>query len=219
MPLVSLARRRFRLALLGAALSLSLAAAEPSPAHRQRAEKMVATLGVDADKAARVTQFIAEHYRDVNALHDRVAGEVKRLKLQSGADKAANDAAIKAARDAEAPKLAALHEAFLGKLANELTPAQIDQVKDGMTFGVLPLTFKVYQEMLPTLTAEQKAQIHAWLVEAREHAMDAGSAEEKHAWFGKYKGRINNYLAKAGYDMKQAEREMSARQKAAKATK
>ncbi len=33
------------------------------------------------------------------------------------------------------------------------------------------------------------------LWEAREHAIDGGSSEEKHAWFGKYKGRIiNNYL-------------------------
>ena len=25
---------------------------------------------------------------------------------------------------------------------------------------------------------------------------------KKHAWFGKYKGRINNYLSAAGYDLK-----------------
>jgi len=45
--------------------------------------------------------------------------------------------------------------------------------------------------------------------------MDGGSSEEKHAEFGKYKGRINNYLSKAGYDMKQAEKDLAARQKAA----
>jgi hypothetical protein len=88
-----------------------------------------------------------------------------------------------------------------------------------MTYGVLPLTFRVYQEMLPNLTAEQKTQIHAWLVEAREHAMDGFTSEEKHAWFGKYKGRINNYLAAAGYDMKQAEKDMLARQKTPAAKK
>jgi Spy/CpxP family protein refolding chaperone len=82
-----------------------------------------------------------------------------------------------------------------------------------MTYGVLPLTFRVYQEMLPNLTAEQKAQLLAWLTEAREHAMDASTSDEKHGWFGKYKGRINNYLSKAGIDMKQAEKEMTQRQK------
>ena len=54
----------------------------------------------------------------------------------------------------------------------------------------------------------------AWLTEAREHAMDASTSDEKHGWFGKYKGRINNFLAQAGIDMKQAEKDMFARKKA-----
>ncbi|WP_415907436.1 DUF3826 domain-containing protein [Oleiharenicola sp. Vm1] len=108
-------------------------------------------------------------------------------------------------------QLAALHAHYLAALATELTPAQIDAVKDGMTYGVLPLTYRVYQEMLPDLTAEQQAQILAWLTEAREHAMDGSTSEEKHAWFGKYKGRINNYLAKAGYNMKEAEKNLAHR--------
>jgi hypothetical protein len=74
-----------------------------------------------------------------------------------------------------------------------------------MTFGVLPLTYSAYQEMILTLTDSQKKQIMDWLLEAREHAMDAESAEKKHAWFGKYKGRINNYLSKEGYDIKKEE--------------
>ena len=52
---------------------------------------------------------------------------------------------------------------------------------------------------------KREAQIKTWLVEARELAMDGGSSNEKHAVFGKYKGRINNYLSKAGYDLKKGE--------------
>jgi hypothetical protein len=74
-----------------------------------------------------------------------------------------------------------------------------------MTYGVLQVTYKAYQDMLPGLTSEQKKQILAWLTEARELAMDAESSEKKHAVFGKYKGRINNYLSAAGIDMKKAE--------------
>ena len=48
---------------------------------------------------------------------------------------------------------------------------------------------------------EEKAKIMAWLVEAREFAMDAENSNKKHAAFGKYKGRINNYLSKRGYDL------------------
>jgi hypothetical protein len=35
--------------------------------------------------------------------------------------------------------------------------------------------------------------------------MDEGTSDEKHKVFGKYKGRINNYLAAAGYNLKAAE--------------
>ncbi|RYY10243.1 MAG: DUF3826 domain-containing protein [Cytophagaceae bacterium] len=91
------------------------------------------------------------------------------------------------------------------------------QVKDGMTYRVLPITMTAYEDMLPTLTAAQTTQMQAWLTEAREHAMDAGTSQEKHAWFGKYKGRINNYLSAAGIDMNQAGKDWQARLAARKA--
>ena len=83
-----------------------------------------------------------------------------------------------------------------------------------MTYNVLPITYKAYQEEILTLTDEQKKQILVWLTEAREHAMDAESSDKKHAWFGKYKGRINNYLSAAGYDLKKEGIEWEKRRKA-----
>jgi len=68
--------------------------------------------------------------------------------------------------------------------------------------------------LLPDLSDEQKREILANLVEAREQAMDGGSSEEKHGIFGKYKGRINNYLSEQGYDLKAAEKERAERKKA-----
>jgi len=103
----------------------------------------------------------------------------------------------------------------VARLDAELAPEQVNQVKDGLTYGVVPLTYKRYCELLPDLTVEQQAEILANLVEAREYAMDAGSSDEKHAWFGKYKGRINNYLSAAGIDMKRAEQDLAEREKAA----
>jgi len=180
----------------------------PLPELLQRAEKIVATLHVaDAAKATRVRDLVAQQYVALRAIHQRRDNGLKLAK--ESPDKAqaeAQRAEVLAKVDAQ---LAELHARFLAGLATELTPAQIDAVKDGMTYGVLPLTFRVYQEMLPNLTAEQKAQILAWLTEAREHAMDGSTSEEKHAWFGKYKGRINNYLAKAGYNMKEAEKNLT----------
>jgi hypothetical protein len=95
------------------------------------------------------------------------------------------------------------HFEFEAALANYLNAAQIEAVKDGMTYGVVPKTYQAYQEMIPTLKDNEKLQILNWLKEAREFAIDAGDSKSKHAWFGKYKGRINNWLSKLGYDLTQ----------------
>jgi Protein of unknown function (DUF3826) len=70
--------------------------------------------------------------------------------------------------------------------------------------------------MLPNISEVQRTQIVTYLTEAREYAVDAESSDKKHAWFGKYKGRINNYLSAAGIDMKKAGQEWEERIKAAK---
>jgi hypothetical protein len=149
---------------------------------RARAGKIVDKLGIsDTAVAHRVRAIIVQQYSDLNDLgHEK-------------------DTLGRAA------KINDLHRQFLARLGKDLTPAQVDGVKDGMTYGVLEVTYNAYQDELPALTDAQKAQIFSWLKEAREYAMDAGSSKEKHAWFGKYKGRINNYLSKEGYDMKKAE--------------
>ena len=76
-----------------------------------------------------------------------------------------------------------------------------------MTYGVVKVTYDSHLDMIPTLKEEEKAQIYAWLVEAREFALDAENSNKKHAAFGKYKGRINNYLTKRGYDLKKEREE------------
>lgn len=175
----------------------------------QRADKIVATLGVtDTNKAVRVRDIIAGQYRDLNKIHEARDAQIKASKEKSGDDKQAANAAIQTVRDETKPKLDKLHGEFLSLLSAELSPEQVDKVKDGLTYGVLPLTYGVYLKMYPELTAEQKAQIKAWLTEARELAMDGSTSDEKHAVFGKYKGKINNYLSKAGYDAKKAEQNL-----------
>ncbi len=198
------------------ALRAEAVVVSPDTALVQRAEKIVAPLQLaDSAQVARIRDLVAEQYAALRPVHEARDAAIKAARAVVDADKAAIEASVKAARDIATARQCELHYSFLARLAAELSPAQIEQIKNGMTYGVLPNTFKVYQEMLPDLTPEQRAQILAWLTEAREHAMDAGSSDEKHGWFGKYKGRINNYLSKAGYDMKQAERDMFARKKAA----
>lgn len=94
------------------------------------------------------------------------------------------------------------HFEFAADLANYVNDAQVEAIKDGMTYGVVPKTYKAHLEMIPGLKENEKLQILNWLKEAREFAIDASDSKSKHAWFGKYKGRINNWLATRGYDLK-----------------
>ena len=93
------------------------------------------------------------------------------------------------------------HFGFLADLSMYLTTSEVDKVKDVMTFNVVKVTYDAQCDMIPTLTSEEKQQIMAWLVEARELAIDAESSKKKHEVFGKYKGRINNYLTRQGYNL------------------
>jgi Spy/CpxP family protein refolding chaperone len=186
----------------------------------KRSEKIVDALNItDSAKFKRVEAIIIDQYRTLSTIHDARNAKAKDIKAQAGDDK--DKAATQtAALDSDVDKqLNQAHTAYLSKLAVELTPAQIDEVKDQMTYKILPLTYNAYLDELPDLTDVQKAQIKAWLTEAREHAIDAESSEKKHAWFGKYKGRINNYLSKQGYDMKKAEVDWQQRIKARQAQK
>lgn len=140
----------------------------------------------DTNKALHVHDIIIMQYRALNAWHDT------------------NDAKLKAARgdkDATAEihtSLKALHGQFLAALAQNLTLDQIDVVKDKMTYGKVEFTYKGYCSQYSNLTDANKGEILRLLKEAREQAMDAGSAKEKAAIFQRYKGIINNYLSKQG---------------------
>lgn len=174
----------------------------------KRGDETLAALKLDDPaKAERVKQLVMDQYRALRAQHDardaKLEGIPEDEKERVARIHADTDAAIKP-----------LHDAFVEKLSAELTPAQVETVKDRMTMNKVNVDFNAFCDMLPDLTDAQKDHILAQLKEAREIAMDKGSAEEKHAVFGKYRGRINNYLAKQGYDLKQASKDWAARRKA-----
>lgn len=186
---------------------------------KKRSEKIVITLGIaDSSKFYRVMNIIANQYLQLNEIDNDKRQQSEAIKQKSDIDKAMFDSDMKIHQEKVDRQLDSLHKIYLSSLATELTGDQIEKVKDGMTYGVLPITYRGYQEMLPDLTDEQKKTILGMLTEAREKAMDAGTSDEKHKWFGKYKGRINNYLSAEGYNMKKASEEWQARIKAAKSS-
>lgn len=166
----------------------------------KRSQKITDKLGLtDTTKASEVTKIIANRYfklNDIYAARDKKVKEAKEKLTGS-----AKSGAVTAAENEKDAQLYKTHFAFPGDLSLYLDDKQIETVKDGMTYGVVMVTYNATIDMIPTLKEEEKAQILAWLKEAREFAMDAENSNKKHAAFGKYKGRINNYLSKRGYDL------------------
>ena len=179
-----------------------------------RSQKIVDKLGLtDAKVAEDVCNVIANRYFELNDIYEIRDAKVKAVK-ESGLTGDANNEASKAAAIEKDSDLYRTHFAFPASLSLFLNEEQIEAVKDGMTYGVVKVTYEATLDMIPSLKEEEKVQIYAWLVEAREFAMDAENSNKKHAAFGKYKGRINNYLAKRGYNLTKEREEWAKRVKA-----
>ena len=140
----------------------------------------------DTNKAAKVHANIVTQYRSLRSWHDENDSRLKAAKTDTNAT-----AQIRTS-------LKTLHEKFLSALAENLSPEQIEAVKDKLTYGKVQFTFNGYLTAYPGLAEIHQQKILELLKQAREEAMDGGSAEEKTAVFQKAKGKINNYLSKAG---------------------
>lgn len=180
-----------------------------------RSVKIVNNLQLqDSSTYYKTVTYVTNQYRDLNTIYTARDEAMKSLK---SASLPAEELKTKTAtlQEVAQQQVDQLHPVYLKNLGTVLNEKQIEMIKDGMTYGVAPLTYKAYQDEILTLTDVQKKQILAWLIEAREHAMDAESSDKKHAWFGKYKGRINNYLSKEGYDLTKEGEEWKKRRDAA----
>ena len=156
-----------------------------------------------------------------NTVHDAIVSQYRALRARD----AAIDAKLKAdgkeiSYANRASQLAAesksLHEKFLATLAENLTPEQVEQVKDGLTYKKVKVTYDAYCAIVPDLTDADKAKILELLKAAREEAMDGGSAFEKSDIFQKYKKQINDHLNTHGHDTAKAFKDWEAKQEAAK---
>ena len=170
---------------------------------KERADQIVDAMTFDNDSLKiRVRDLIMDHYRFLNNQEDLRNADVAKIREQYTENKELRDAKIDLRKAEQELKVRDHHFAFVSELKIIATEEQIDQVKNGLTYNVLPNTYWAFNDMIPNLKPEEQEQIKIWLTEAREHAIDGGTSKEKHGWFGKYKGRINNYLSKRGYDLK-----------------
>ena len=178
----------------------------------ERSKKVTDALNITGtEKGTQVLNIVANRYFELNDIYE------ERDSLKKAASSLTGDAKKQAQSFAESQKDSKLyrsHFAFDANLSLFLDEAGIETVKDVMTYNVVKVTYDAQCDMIPTLKEEEKVQILAWLKEAREFAIDAESSRKKHEAFGKYKGRINNYLSKRGYDLTKEREEWAKRVKA-----
>jgi hypothetical protein len=187
----------------GTAFAQSAASNNYMQVITERSNKIVTGAGItDSVKFKKVRDIVVAQYNDLNNVYEARKTKVNDIKTQMPDDKAGANAKIALIDTDVVKQVKVLHTSYLKKLNKNLTADEVDKIKDGMTYRIYPITYTAYQDEIPNLTADQKDKIKGWLLEARENAIDAESAEKKHGWFGKFKGRINNYLSAQGYDMK-----------------
>ena len=180
-----------------------------------RADKIVSSMTFDSeDIKIKVRDIIVDHYRFLNDAEEARDADVAKIREEYAENKELRNAKIDLRKLGQETKIRDHHFAFYAQLKQIIPEKQIDEVKDGLTYNVLNVTYVAFCEMIPSLTDEEKEQISIWLVEAREHAIDGGSSKEKHGWFGKYKGKINNYLSKRGYNLTEEREKWNERVKA-----
>lgn len=169
-----------------------------------RAEKVTNALNITGTvKGEQVKNIVANRYFKLNDIYAERDSLKKAASTMTGEQKKATLLMAESIKD---QKLYRTHFGFIADLSMFLNDTEIEMVKDIMTYNVVKVTYEAQCDMIPTLKEEEKIQILAWLKEAREYAIDAESSKKKHETFGKYKGRINNYLSKRGYNL-QKERE------------
>lgn len=180
----------------------------------QRSEKNISDLPLlhGSEEWTDVRNIVANRYFELNDIYEERDKTIKFAKDSLSAVLTANglpEAAVKEARNKMIDyakgvcdsKLYRSHFDFHALLSLYLNDEQITAVKDAITYNKVMVTYDAYLDEIPSLKAEEKKMIYAWLVEARELALDAENSKQKHEAFNKYKGRINNYLSKRGYDL------------------
>jgi len=175
----------------------------------------------DAARIAKVHDIMVAQFADWKAWHAKNDAQLKELWAEYGkARNTKNQTNIDNAMspiDAVYATFKPQHDAFKAKLAAVLNPEQIETVENTLTAGQLPRTYNAYGEIFHGLTEGQKAFILKKLKTARAEAIDAGTKDEKAAFFKKYKDQIEAYLTAQGYDVKQSYKDFVAKQKAKKA--
>ena len=166
-----------------------------------RASDILKTLSLTNDAAATaVHDLVIAQYRVMRSRDALIDAQLKAAGKEVNYENRANQLQAES-------KL--LHTYFFARLAEKLTPEQVEKVKDKMTYNKVKVTYDAYLAIVSGLNDAEKARILELLKAAREEAVDGGTAPEKSAIFQKYKDQINAYLNANGHDTAKAFKDWS----------
>jgi hypothetical protein len=209
--------------LAGATLLTQSASAQMSTPPASSAEKeALYTTSIEGRTADILKPMGLTNAATSNTLHDLIIAQYRVMRSRDELINAKLEAMGKEicytnrAADLEAESKL-LHEHFFVQLGKYLTPQEIEQVKDKMTYNKVKITYDAYNNIVPGLTDSDKAKIMELLIAAREKAVDGGSASEKSEIFQAYKDQINDYLNAHGHDVAKAYKDWEAKQAVAQA--
>jgi hypothetical protein len=215
MPLSSRAPRAAAILSLISFVAGALAAAPatvPADAADKQAADIVASLNLnDTGKATRVQAVITEFTRKVRDWHN---AQIKSVAATNPTTKPSVQEATR--MDSKLPN--DIHAQFVSGLAADLSPEQVEAVKDKLTEGKVQFTLRGYHSIVPDLTPEEESHILGLLKQAREEALDVKGSKEMSAIFKIYKTQAEAYLNSRGRNWKQLYKDYVDGQKALKSS-
>ena len=187
-------------------LTVSLATASAEDATLKRAEgkatRLVGGLQLaDAARAERAKSILADWYLALWSWHGANDAQLRELWTQWNQARAVVPkdefpAEVIAHRiDDVYASLRPAYEAFVAKLSAELTPEQVDAIKESWSRSPgRKRTYNAYLEIVPDLNDEQKKVIHDRMLLAREDAMLTDSDKEIVSIYKRHKVKVEAYV-------------------------
>jgi hypothetical protein len=205
--------RSFVLCALPAVFAL---AAEPAAPTGSQAERRATSLLkdlklTDAGQEARTRAILEAHFTAMEHWHAVHDPALKPLWAEWAARRSPPEK-DEAAAAKVGEKIDALYasfrpqrDAFLAALAREISPAQIESIKNALTRSPgMDRTANAYIEMIPQFTAADKAFVRARFALAREQALDTTTGKEIDAFFKRQKVIVEAYIDEKGYDYRKS---------------
>lgn len=166
-----------------------------------KATKVVDELSlVNASARDNVFIVVANRYLELREIHQKYGERnkaIEALKL----DKKTTDERLEVSYYQCNSDLYRSRFSYITWLSFYLDDVQIEKVKDAMTLHLFPAQYNAFMKGIPELTEDQKKRVCSWFEEAREFSMDFETGRQMRQMFTKYRGRLNNYLSKCGYDI------------------